>query len=163
VFGDAAAAVIFAPAREGEGVLASFLRNDGALRGSVTLANAGLTREWEPVRFGASNKQIAEEACDALCLATEQALREAKLEIEDIDWVLPHQPNGSMLDVITQRLRVPPQRMLPIVRELGSVGAASIPISLDRLIASGRVQAGQRILFAAVGAGISYGAIIYRT
>jgi 3-oxoacyl-(acyl-carrier-protein) synthase III len=162
VFGDAAAAAIFGPAGPGEGLLASYLRNDGALRGSVQLAHAGLTRAWEPVRFGASNQQIAAEATDALCHAADEALRRADLSIADIDWVLPHQPNGVMLGALGDRLRIPPGRTLPIVREVGSIGAASVPVSLDRLVAAGRLRPGQRILFPAVGAGISYGALIYQ-
>lgn len=163
VFGDAAAAAVFGPARRGEGIVASYLRNDGVLRGSVTLVNAALTGAWEPVRFGASNRQIAEEASDALCGAAHEALRRAGLTMADIDWVLPHQPNGALLDLISERLAVPRARMLPIIREVGSVGAASIPVSLDRLLAAGRIGPRQRILLAGVGAGISYGAMVYYT
>jgi len=38
VFGDAGAAVVLGPGRGGEGLRASWLRNDGRLRGSVTRA-----------------------------------------------------------------------------------------------------------------------------
>lgn len=162
VFGDAAAAVVLGAGAPGEGLLASYCRNDGALRGSVRLAHAGLTRRPEIVRFGASNDQIAGEASDAMCDAIAEALRRAELTIDDIDWVLPHQPNGVMLDLVVERLGVPRERLVPIVSEVGSVGAASVPVSLDRLLRSGRVRPGQRILFAAVGAGIGYGALVYQ-
>jgi 3-oxoacyl-[acyl-carrier-protein] synthase III len=51
---------------------------------------------------------------------------------------------------------------VPVVHETGSVGAASIPISLDRLMSSGRVRAGDRILMIGVGAGLSSGATLLR-
>lgn len=162
VFGDAAAAVVLGPARPGEGVLASYGRNDGALRGSVGLGHSGFTRKLELVKFGATNDQIAAEANDALCDAVAEALRRAELTIADIDWVLPHQPNGVMLDLVVERLGVPRERLVPIVHEVGSVGAASIPVSLDRLLQSGRVRPHQRVLLAAVGAGIGYGALVYQ-
>jgi 3-oxoacyl-(acyl-carrier-protein) synthase III len=162
VFGDAAAAVVLGAGAPDEGLVASYCRNDGALRGSVRLEHAGLTRRPEFVRFGASNDQIAGEATDAMCDAIAEALRRAELTIDRIDWVLPHQPNGVMLDLVVERLGVPRERLVPIVSEVGSVGAASVPVSLDRLLQSGRVKPGQRILLAAVGAGIGYGALVYQ-
>ena len=50
-----------------------------------------------------------------------------------------------------------------VVHDVGSVAAASIPISLHRLLRSGRVRPGDRILMIGVGTGISYGAILLRT
>ena len=41
------------------------------------------------------------------------------------------------------------------------VGAASIPVSLDRLWRTGKVQPGDLVLMVAVGSGISYGAMVY--
>lgn len=162
VFGDAAAAVVLGPGGGGEGVLASYLRNDGALRGSVGLGHGGLTHRQEYVRFGASNDQIATEANDALCGAIAEVLRRTELTIDQMDWVLPHQPNGVMLEMMVGRLGVPRERLVPVVGEIGSVGAASVPVSLDRLVQSGRLRPGQRILLASVGAGIGYGAMIYQ-
>lgn len=162
VFGDAAACVILGAGGPGEGVLSSYCRNDGALRGSVGLAHASLTRRTEFVRFGASNDQITREANDALCDAIAVALARASLTMDDIQWVLPHQPNGVMLEMMVDRLGVPRERLMPVVGEIGSVGAASIPVSLDRLVRGGRLRPGDRLLLAAVGAGIGYSAMIYQ-
>ena len=164
VFGDAGTAVILAPAATGSGagLLACHTRNDAALRGSVSLAHRGRVGEPEFVRFGASNRQIASEASEAILSAIAEVVARAELELGAIDWILPHQPNGRMLDDIVAALGVDPARTVPLVAEVGSVGAASIPLSLDRLRRSGRLRPGQRVLFAAVGAGIGYGAALYQ-
>ncbi|MFO7561043.1 MAG: ketoacyl-ACP synthase III [Enhygromyxa sp.] len=162
VFGDAGAAVILGPGRAGEGLRSSWLRNNGALRSSVTLAHAGLTGEREIVRFGVSNKQITAEATAALCESARTALEQAGVTMGEIDWVLPHQPNGRMLDLLTRELEIPPQKMLRVVDEIGSVGAASIPFSLDRLWRTRTLEPGALVLMVAVGSGISYGAMVYQ-
>ncbi|MCA9686361.1 MAG: ketoacyl-ACP synthase III [Myxococcales bacterium] len=162
VFGDAAAAVILGPGRDGEGLCSSWLRNDGKLRGSVTLAHAGLTHEQEIVHFGVSNKKITEEATEAVLESARTALRQAGVTMDDIAWVLPHQPNGRMLDLLVRELGVDERKLVRVVDEIGSVGAASIPVSLDRLWRSGRVRAGDLVLMVAVGSGISYGGMVYR-
>lgn len=174
VFGDAGAAVVLGPGRANahphahanahvnEGLRSSWLRNDGRLRGSVTLAHAGLTHEPEIVRFGVSNKQITQEATAAILQSARTALTLAGVTMDDIAWVLPHQPNGRMFDMLAAELGIPAHKQLRVVGEIGSVGAASIPLSLDRLWRSGKLREGDLLLMVAVGSGISYGAMVYQ-
>jgi len=49
-----------------------------------------------------------------------------------------------------------------VVQDTGSVGAAAIPISLDRLMRTRPVRPGDHVLLAGVGAGLSFGAMLYR-
>ncbi|MEL6179681.1 MAG: 3-oxoacyl-[acyl-carrier-protein] synthase III C-terminal domain-containing protein, partial [Myxococcota bacterium] len=79
-----------------------------------------------------------------------------------IDWVLPHQPNGRMFDAILSGLGVPEERSVRVVDTIGSVAAASIPFSLDRLRKTQTLQPGQLILMVGVGTGVAYGSTIYR-
>jgi 3-oxoacyl-[acyl-carrier-protein] synthase III len=79
-----------------------------------------------------------------------------------VEWVLPHQPNGSMLAAIMRELQLDPERVVRLVDAVGSVGAASIATSLDRLLRTRPVRAGDRVLMVGVGAGISYGATLLR-
>ena len=162
VFGDAAAAVIFGPARGDEGVLASHLRNDGLVGGSVVLDHGGFTGTRELVRFRVDNKQIGKEATEAVLTSARRVLSAAGVGVDELAWFLPHQPNGRMLETMRAGLGIAPERTVPIVREVGSVSTASIPLSLDRLLRRGQAAPGELILFAAVGSGLSYGAMLYR-
>jgi 3-oxoacyl-(acyl-carrier-protein) synthase III len=162
VLGDGVAAVVLDEARTGEGILASFLRNDGTLDSGVRLAHASFTRQPETIRFGAPNAGMSRLAIDAVRRGTAAVLAQCGLALADVEWVLPHQPNGTMLTEITQSLGIDPARVVRVVHEVGSVGAASIPISLDLLLRSGRVRPGDRILMVGVGAGLSSGAILFQ-
>jgi 3-oxoacyl-(acyl-carrier-protein) synthase III len=161
VFGDAATAAVITPARGREGVLGSWLRNDGIAFGNVRLESEVLTGRIETIRFTASHATIGREAIDAIEAATRAVLKQAELTLDEVDWVLPHQPNGALLDAIVQALGVDPARVVPVVRELGSAGAASIPVSLDVLMRERPVRAGDRVLMVGVGAGLSCGAMLY--
>ena len=79
---------------------------------------------------------------------------------QDIEWVLPHQPNGRLLERIIEGLSLDPARVVRVVHDVGSVSSASIPISLHRLRESGRVRPGDRILMLSVGTGLAYGAVL---
>jgi 3-oxoacyl-(acyl-carrier-protein) synthase III len=162
VLADAVAAAVLEPARAGEGVLASWLRNDGMAGGDIVLANAGLTGRRETFQFASSNRQIHEHAVTAIRRSAAAVLSEAGIGLDAVQWVLPHQPNGSMLAAIMRELALDPSRVVQIVDEIGSVGSASIATSLDRLLRSGRVRPGDHLLMVGVGAGISYGAMLLR-
>jgi 3-oxoacyl-[acyl-carrier-protein] synthase III len=162
VFGDGVAAAVLAPAQNGEGILGSWLRNDGVQLGNVRLANPLGTRQRETIRFVAPSLKMLEEALAAVRTGTDAVLAQAGLTLDEVDWVLPHQPNGAMLDVLVDALGVDKDRVVPVAQDVGSVGAASIPISLDRLLRTRHVRPRDRILMVGVGAGISFGAVLYQ-
>ncbi len=162
VFGDGVAAAVLTPGRPGEGILGSHLWNDGKAFGNVRLVNPFKTRQLETIHFTASHAQMASEAIAAVRRSADAVLGQAGLTLDQVDWVLPHQPNGTVLNVIIEVLGVPRERVLPVVQDVGSVGAASIPISLDRLLRTHGVRGGDRLLMVGVGGGLSSGAILYQ-
>ncbi|MCB9650055.1 MAG: ketoacyl-ACP synthase III [Deltaproteobacteria bacterium] len=162
VFADGAGAAVVDASRGGSRILASHLANDGALGGNAILANPSLTRRPEFIEFPRTHAHMTEIALAKVRAATDAVLAQANLRIEDMDWVLPHQPNGSMYERIIQELGVDPARTVKIVDAVGSVGSASIPISLDRLRRTRGWMPGQHVLMVGVGSGVSYGATLYR-
>jgi 3-oxoacyl-[acyl-carrier-protein] synthase III len=162
VCGDGAAAAVLGSARPGEGVLGVSLSNNGTLPPDTGFGQPLLTGKMEKVQFYASRQDIFQIALDALSTATHSALKQAGLTLDDIEWVLPHQPNGALLDAIVGALKLDRARLVPMVRDVGSVAAAAIPYSLDLLLRTRDVRPGHRILMIGVGAGVSQGAILYQ-
>jgi 3-oxoacyl-(acyl-carrier-protein) synthase III len=162
VMGDAAAAVVVGPGVGGAGLLASALKSAAELRLQITMAHPGRTGVPTHLQFDASYEMLTDSAVRMLHASSRAAAAQAGLTLADIEWFLPHQPNGRMLETILRLMNVPPERTLSVVEEIGSVGAASVPVSLDRLLRSGRVRAGDRILMTSVGAGTGYGALLYK-
>jgi len=162
IFGDAAVAAVVDRGRPGEGMLASWLRNDGIAGGDVFLHHPLATRKLERTYFTTSARRIAEDAVNYIRRATDAVLSRAALDLDEIEWLVPHQPNGPLLERIVESLGVDPARVVPMVHDVGSVSAASIPISLHRLCESGRIRPGDRILMVGVGTGLSYGAVLHR-
>jgi 3-oxoacyl-(acyl-carrier-protein) synthase III len=161
VLADAAVAVLVGEDPAGtQGVLAVALANHGAHRGSVTLEHPGLTHKPETIAFAATQDALTQLAAEALGTMARRVLDEAGLTLKDVAWVCPHQPNGTMLERLVLTLGVDPSRVVPVVRETGSVGAASIPLALERLWSQGRVRHGDRILLLGVGAGMASGAML---
>jgi 3-oxoacyl-(acyl-carrier-protein) synthase III len=162
VCGDAAAAAVLGPARPGEGVLGVALSNNGTLPADTFFGQSLLTGKPEKVQFIASREDIFQVAMNALSSATHAVLKQAGVALKDIEWVLPHQPNGAMLDAIVNALGLDRARLVPIVRDVGGVAAVAIPYSLDLLLRTRDVRPGDRILMVGVGAGVAQGALLYQ-
>lgn len=160
VFGDAVAAVVVKKAVSG-GVLASYLRNDGITFGNVLLRNPAVTGARETIQFTDHNATIEREAIEALGKCIAVALERSGFSLEDMDWILPHQPNGTLLGNIVKAFGLPLEKMVPVAGEIGSTGSVAIPFSLDRLMRTRDVRPGHRLLLAGVGGGVSYGAMVY--
>src|SRR5262249_52669252 len=160
VFGDAMVAVVVERTNAGGGLLASYLRNDGPAGGDVHLTHPMASGRRETIRFTAANARMGSDAIAYLRDAASAVLSEAGLALADVAWVVPHQPNGPILDAAITALALPADRVIRIVHDVGTVGAAAIPVALHRLWQSDRIRSGDRVLILGVGAGISYGAAL---
>jgi 3-oxoacyl-[acyl-carrier-protein] synthase-3 len=162
VFGDAAAAAILAPGRPGEGILGIALGNDGSVPRTVFAEQAMLTGKLEWVQMAMPKRDMGPLVIRLLQESAQKVLDACGETMASVDWVLPHQPNGVMLGMIVEALGIAPEKMVPVVQDIGSVVSAAIPASLDRLLRTRPVRPGDRILMIGVGSGLSYGAALYR-
>ncbi len=162
VMGDAAAAVVLGEGRQEEGVLGVHLRNKVDEQTDAYMAHPLRTGRFEYLQFAIPNRDIAQKAASYMLTAGERALEAAGLKVAEIEWILPHQPNGVLFKKVVEEMGARPEQLVPVVEEIGSVAAASIPYSLDKLLRTGSVLPGHRILMMGVGAGLSYGAIVYQ-
>ena len=91
-----------------------------------------------------------------------QALQKASLSVEEIDWWIPHQANGRLLDAVRKELGIPKAKLLTSYESCGNSSAATIPLTLSLHQREGHIQKGQTLLMTAAGAGFTEGAIVYR-
>jgi len=162
VFGEAAAAAILEPASDGAALLGADFGNDGRDRDAVTLPFSAHTRQREAVRFGLSARELTGRAVDNVVRTCSAVTEQAGVSIDDVDWVLLHQANGSIMDAFLKALDIPESRSIRVVRELGSLGAAGVAVALDRLLRTRPVKEGDLVLIASVGAGAARGAVLFR-
>ena len=87
----------------------------------------------------------------------EDALIHAELTIDDIDYMVPHQPSRSMLWDIADKIGLPREKVLTNMDKYANTSAATIPI----LYHESKFKKGDKILFASTGAGWCYAAGIY--
>lgn len=101
-------------------------------------------------------------AVQVLAEVAHEVLDLAKLPVESLDWLIPHQANVRILQATAKRLGLPLERVISTVDRHGNTSAASIPLALDVGIAEGKIRAGQTLLLEGIGGGFTWGAALLR-
>ncbi len=92
----------------------------------------------------------------------EQTLESAGVQAGDVDHYICHQSNARILTAARDRFGLPEDRFHINIGSRGNTVAASIPLILDELTQSGRVKEGQKIMFLAFGAGLTWGSSLWQ-
>lgn len=87
-------------------------------------------------------------------------LASRSLGLDDIDLFVFHQGSEMVLDSLARSLRIPPEKLYTRFEDVGNLSATSIPYALRGALDEGAVQAGNRVLLCAMGAGLSYGSVL---
>jgi 3-oxoacyl-[acyl-carrier-protein] synthase III len=67
-----------------------------------------------------------------------------------------HQANGRILDQLTKRLGVAPERVCSVIGLYGNTSSASLPIALDHAVRTGRIQPRDIVLLGSFGGGVTW-------
>lgn len=84
------------------------------------------------------------------------------VELDNIDLLVPHQANRRINEFVSAKLGIPAEKVVHNIQKYGNTTAASIPLALSEAIQDGRAKEGSLILFAAFGAGFTWGAGLVR-
>ncbi len=74
----------------------------------------------------------------------------------------PHQANTRIIDAVASRLNIPSKKILSNLGKYGNTSAGSIPLALDEAVKEGKVKPGDIVACSGFGAGLSWGALIFR-
>ncbi|MEU5052718.1 ketoacyl-ACP synthase III [Streptomyces sp. NPDC021096] len=164
LFGDGAGAVVIGPSQEpamGPTVWGS--EGDKAETIKQTVA-WDVYREETDVRFPAITQEgqaVFRWAVFEMAKIAQQALDEAGVSPEDLDVFIPHQANMRIIDSMVKTLKLP--ESVTVARDVettGNTSAASIPLAMERLLATGAAKSGDTALLIGFGAGLVYAATV---
>lgn len=168
LFGDGAGAAVLSASEE-PGILSSILSSDGRDWDLLYVPAGGSRTPIDEQTLKTRDQYIKMKGNDVFRVAvksmesaTINAIKEAGLEPEDIDLFVPHQANQRILEAVRKRLNFPEEKVFVNLDKYGNTSGASVPLALDEAIRQGRVKEGNLVLFAAFGAGFTWGASVVR-
>jgi 3-oxoacyl-[acyl-carrier-protein] synthase III len=170
LFGDGAGAVVM-QASEQKNLLGFEMRSDGGQNHCLHLRYQPIMQELSAEvtaqqgqfgRLAMNGKEVYRFAVNKVPEAIDKVLFTAGLTVADVDWLILHQANQRIMEAVATRIGLPAQKIVSNVADYGNTSAASIPIALNAAVRSGQIKAGDTIATSGFGAGLSWGAAIFR-
>jgi 3-oxoacyl-[acyl-carrier-protein] synthase-3 len=172
LFGDAAGAVVIEPCAQNEADLGfiDFLGEIDGSGGQYLCMPAGGSRMPASAETVAKKlhyvhqegQQVFKYAVLKMFETAKALLERNGFTTEDLDVLIPHQANRRIITATADRLGLPEEKVIINIERYGNTTAATIPLATNDAIAQGRLKKGSLVLFAAVGAGYTVGASLWR-
>jgi len=159
-FGDGAGAAVLTHTNGDyqKGFIAFRLYSDG--RGKDYFTIPGINEKLH--YFQMNGKEVYKTAIKVLPQAINQVLKDTNLSINDIDYMIPHQPSISILKKTAELIGLPFEKVMTNIDKYANTSGGTIPILLDEVKKAGKLKQGNNILLAAVGSGWTWGAAIIK-
>ncbi len=107
-------------------------------------------------------REVFKFAVTTMAEASRQVVKDAGLQISDIDLFIPHQANDRIIQAAARSLGIPSEKVFVNLEHYGNLSAASPAVALCEAVEQGRLKAGDLVILVAFGAGLSWAAMVLR-
>lgn len=172
LFGDGAGAMLFRAGENTErGILGSKLFGDGNEKEILYVPGGGsASRPFVDAEMIASGRtvpvmdgrKVFKLAVTRMPQATKALLEEHDLALDDVDLLVMHQANLRINEAAQRALALPDERVHNNIQRYGNTTSATLPICFHEAREAGKAPDGALVAFAALGAGLHWGAVLLR-
>jgi len=176
IFGDAATASLIRVSNSESKIGQFIFGTDGSRFDQIIIKHGGerfplnqfseqdFVDEYGNVRnhanFYMNGSEVFNFSVDKAPVLVKELLNQSGLEYEDIDLFVFHQANQIILETIGRKLKIPKEKLLIYIENIGNTVSSTIPIALQNAIEKGKCKRGDKILIAGFGVGFSWGGTI---
>ena len=170
LFGDGAGAFMLEPAPNGDGGLIDFINEVDGSGGQYLCMPAGgsakpATHDTVDARLHfvhQAGRQVYRYAVHKMVELCEAVLKRNGYTANDVDLFIPHQANRRIIVAAAERLGLPMEKAVINIGQYGNTTGGTIPLATRDALNSGRLNKGDLVLMAAVGAGFTAGVSLWR-
>lgn len=169
LFGDGAGAAVVGETKDGHGILATYLGSDGSQANLLHIPAGGsaIPPSADSINSGLhyvqmEGSEVFKAAVRTMGDAIIEVTKRARIKVEDIDCLIPHQANLRILNSVSERTGIPLEKIFINLDRYGNMSAASTPVALYEAVQKGRVEKGSNIVLVAFGSGLTWAACTIR-
>jgi len=170
LFGDGAGAMLIEPTEDGETGFIDFANEIDGSGGDYLKQPAGGSRMPATAETVAQRlhyvkqegQQVFKYAVRKMEECSRNILERNHLTVADVGVMIPHQANRRIIMAAAEKLGISCERVVINIGEYGNTTGATIPLATRDALRCGKLKKGDLVLFAAVGAGYTVGANLWR-
>jgi 3-oxoacyl-[acyl-carrier-protein] synthase-3 len=170
LFGDGGGAVLLEPCEEGEIGFIDYVHEiDGSGAEVLNLKGGGSlnpssheTVDKKMHYIYQDGQQVYKFAVRKMLEATTKVLARNGVTGADLGCFIPHQANMRIITATSDRLGMPRDRVIINIEKYGNTSAGTIPLAIETAVEEGKLNKGDLVLMATVGAGFTVGAVLLR-
>ncbi len=170
LFGDGAGAVLMEPTEdENFGMIDDVLHIDGTGAEALHMKAGGSRKPATHETIDAKEhyiwqdgRSVFKRASKDMAQVSTEILEKNNYSAEDVGIFIPHQANKRIIDVAARKAGFKDEQVLLNIDKYGNTTAATLPLGLDEVVREKRIKDGDLVLFAAFGAGYTWGSILLR-
>ena len=170
LFGDSAGAFVVERAEDGE---PGFIDFEGEVDGSggqflnMPAGGSRMPPSHETVDkrlhyVKQEGQQVFKFAVRRMSEVCRTVLERNHLTPADVSLMIPHQANRRIITTTAEKLGMPCDRVMINIEKYGNTTSATLPLATRDAMEEGRLKKGDLVLYAAVGAGFTIGASLWR-
>ena len=169
LFGDGAGACVIEESKESDSkIINTYSMSDGEKWSALTTGANDVKSPFSK-QENIKNKHIQMNGREVFKFATsvmvdsvKKVLEDTEYNLEDIDYVVPHQANLRIIDYAAKKLSIPRERFYVNLDRFGNTSSASIPIALSDMYNQGKLKTGNLIVLVGFGGGLTCGATLIK-
>jgi 3-oxoacyl-[acyl-carrier-protein] synthase-3 len=172
LFGDGAAAMIVEACTDNDAhVIDSVLHSEGKYAECLTIKKPS-SNDFPRISKNIFDDQdhwphmegklVFKNAVTRMPEVMKELLERNKLKPTDLDFVVAHQANMRINQMVLEQLGVPFEKTHHTLDRYGNTTMATIPITFDEAVQLGKIKRGDLVAFVAFGAGFTWGANLLR-
>lgn len=168
-FGDGAGAIVLSETDEDKGFVDFLLHSDGTGKEHFTVLAGGSenptsddTLRSNQHFFHMNGKEVFKTAVSVVPKSIKKILAKNNYSVNDVKFLLPHQPSIGILKEVARRIGMPFEKVKTNMDRYANTSGGTIPILLDENHRNDEFNKGDLVLFAAVGAGWTWGSALYK-
>lgn len=169
LFGDGAGAAIISEVPEGRGILGLDLGADGEGKNLLKLSAGGSLMPATEDTIKSKLHYIYMEGNEVFKFAVRKMeeislkiIEKSKLNLGDIDYLVPHQANMRIIESARKKLKLSENKVYVNLENYGNMSSASIPVALDEAVRKNKIKDNDIVLLIGFGGGLTWGAMVLR-
>ncbi len=168
LFGDGSGGALLIASEDENSIIAEDLKADGMCWQAITGGSIGINNAFikdkkeNPFYLQMNGRDVFNFATKTVPKSIQQVLDKSNLSLDDIKYIVPHQANLRIVEVVAKKLKVGLDKFYLNLQDYGNTSAASIPIALAEMSKKGILKKDDKIIITGFGAGLTWASMLIK-